>query len=278
MRIKKIFTCVIAFLTVASMFTACGKEDESSSKSSAGNSSETTTAADSAAETTLASTTTEALNPASLSFSEIEDIQSETDIVQIFGLNSDVETPGVNTFNNIITNGILMQYNEFLNNRTERDWIEIHSYKSLDENYVQILYNKNIFPTYAQQGEIFSVNYDIKTDNVLTIEEAIEMAANFPDGVINAETMAEYVKTVYPTTEEWASKWGEDISGGKMYIDSTEVTAFMLPCNETDMHLRFYLTATYKDSNGDTSYTYQDLLVYDTTSAEITAYSDGNGF
>jgi hypothetical protein len=95
--------------------------------------------------------------------------------------------------NDYIAENIIARVDNYIENFDEEvgNGINVYAYPFTDENYLQIINTVLEYPTYANEGEVFGVVYDIANDDVITLEE---MLASYE---VTVEEMAEEVERIY---------------------------------------------------------------------------------
>lgn len=104
------------------------------------------------------------------------------------------KNPEIEPINNEIKFGIQQEYNSF--NKDNHDWIEIKTYPFVDSKYVQAAVTKIVYPTYANDGEVFTINFDKAKNARVTVEDMLN-ADN-----VTKEQLIERLKAAYDTYKE----------------------------------------------------------------------------
>lgn len=101
------------------------------------------------------------------------EVVQEDSVVQIPEFVTQDNNPAVNTLNAKIKENHLKLYEEWKNHPDGIRQLEIKTYSVKTEPYVQAVVTQLEFPTYGTQGDVFSYNYDIKQEKVLTLDDAL---------------------------------------------------------------------------------------------------------
>ncbi|MEG1411030.1 MAG: hypothetical protein RSD36_14435 [Terrisporobacter sp.] len=80
---------------------------------------------------------------------------------------------------------LLNYYNGNYGFKQDEDTCEVKSYPFTSDNYLQVITTATIYPNSNSQGEIFSYNYDIKNEKILTLQDAYKKDKKTETQVIN---------------------------------------------------------------------------------------------
>lgn len=108
------------------------------------------------------------------------------DIAEIPYIEYNAETnPEIESINRSLNQGIQRVYEDFLRDRAEHEWIEIKSYPFTSPDYLQIVVTSCIFPTYGTDGDMFSINFDRKTQKWISTAETMEAMGLDEDSLLS---------------------------------------------------------------------------------------------
>lgn len=128
--------------------------------------------------------------------------------VQIPYIYSDFQSDAIDEINSDLTD-IMNEYSDFMatDNGTEQlNWI---SDIDQSDSAIQIRMLRNIYPTYGTDGTLQTWYYDIPTDTIYTLDEAVEQTQPDPDRMVEA------VETQFP---EYSVDWDEaELAGFYVY-------------------------------------------------------------
>ena len=138
---------------------------------------------------------------------EVEDYEG-SHFVQIPYIYSDFQSDAIDEINSDLTD-IMNEYSDFMatDNGTEQlNWI---SDIDQSDSAIQIRMLRNIYPSYGTDGTLQTWYYDIPTDTIYTLDEAIEQTQPDPDRMVEA------VETQFP---EYSVDWDEaELAGFYVY-------------------------------------------------------------
>ena len=115
---------------------------------------------------------------------EVEDYEG-SHFVQIPYIYSDFQSDAIDAINSDLTD-IMNEYSDFMatDNGTEQlNWI---SDIDQSDSAIQIRMLRNIYPTYGTDGTLQTWYYDVPTDTIYTLDEAIEQTQPDPDRMVEA--------------------------------------------------------------------------------------------
>jgi hypothetical protein len=172
---KKILCCFAAAALILAMLTACTSKN-SGQPASLPQSSPISTAKDTP--TDNPSTPTESSQSvgenARIGFLTQE--YKDGNIAEIPYIEYDGETnPEIESINRAMNQGLQRVYDDFMNdpgdNAAMDQIIEIRSYPFTSPDYLQVVITSVFFPNYRLDGNITSINYDIKADKWIALQD-----------------------------------------------------------------------------------------------------------
>jgi hypothetical protein len=284
---------ISAFLTAVIMLstlTACRKEltkapEESSAAKLPSSETVTEKPTEKPTETTIETAAPDSKIEHNVEFTEYynTDDPETGDKVLVYKLSSEKDTPGITEFNKLTEEEVYGEYENFLefcekydNRRKDigkSDKMLIEPFAFVDNNYAQVLYKftQNIDDT---DTGILTLTYDINSDKVITVEDALKTAENLPNGVSDLDSLEEYLEIVYPTTEDYPQEYIDE----NIQLKEADNVGFLMPCEETDNRLLLYFYAEYEDIyEGNPDNTGSDIDLYATYEKGFIVYDVTNG-
>lgn len=79
--------------------------------------------------------------------------------------------PEIDSINRAMNQGFQRIYDDFMESGEERQWIEIRSYPFTSPDYLQVVITSVFFPNYRLDGNITSINYDIKANKWIALQD-----------------------------------------------------------------------------------------------------------
>ena len=151
--------------------------------------------------TTLSSGTSSTTPAQSSAASQIATSPSVGFITQTYDGKNIAEIPYINdggtassdieAINRSLNQGIQQIYTTFMASADAKSgdaWIEIKSYPFVSPDYLQVVVSSCTYPIYGTDGDLFSINYDIKNNKWLSVNDVLT------DLGLNAETLTEQIR------------------------------------------------------------------------------------
>jgi hypothetical protein len=93
-----------------------------------------------------------------------------TNIVEIpYIVYAEDRNPEIDSLNRSVNQGVQMIYENFLENQSDGESIEIRSYPFTTDKYLQVVVTYITYPIYGTDGEMFSINYDREADRAMSV-------------------------------------------------------------------------------------------------------------
>ncbi len=118
---------------------------------------------------------------------------TQADLQQYDGKNPEIES-----LNHTIANGVLTDYNDYMEKAGSDSWVEVRSYPFTSDEYLQIVTTYCECPTYAIDGNLYSYNFDRKNNRFMSVDDALADLKLDRDTV--ADTASGLIQDYYPNT------------------------------------------------------------------------------
>lgn len=161
---------------------------------------------------------------------------------EIFEIPLFVSTKGDNKEIHKLNNKIaplLNLYNGNYGFKQDEDTWEVKSYPFTSDSYLQVITTATIYPNYSTQGDVYSYNYDIKNEKIITLKDAYNKDHKSESEISNN------IKELYKTLK----------SSEENTLVEVKIKGFLIG----DTSIRYFVNLTLNNSEtGDfsTIYTY----------------------
>lgn len=241
---KKFFAIILSCFMITALFTSCNNNEISQSSvnpSSMPSSSSSSSSIPSSQASSISSSQTISIPTISM---QIQNYDNDN-IIEIPKFDAD-NNEAADRFNYQIADELIDEYNEFTTKARPNEYIEIKSYPFTDNKYVQVVVTEIEYPTYGNQGEIHSYNYDISNNKIITLSEAMK---NF--NITNNSIRQAFSKYYQPQANE--------------VLDSVEAEAFRMVGD----NIHIYLDVSFDNPQSDD---FDLIYTYDVSQNTFTPY------
>lgn len=170
---KKFIAIILSCFMITTLFSSCSNKETSQSSVNSSFEQSLSSSSDSVISSQESSPISSAQTISIPTISmQIQNYDNEN-IVEIPKFNAD-NNKAIDQLNFQIEDELIDEYNEFITEAKQNEYIEIKSYPFTDDKYIQVIVTEIEYPTYATQGEIYSYNYDISNNKIITLSEAMK--------------------------------------------------------------------------------------------------------
>lgn len=170
---KKIFVIILSCFIITALFSSCSNNEplQSSVNPSSDQSFSSSSGPIQSSQDSSYISSSQTISIPTISM-QIQNYDNDN-IVEIPKFDAD-NNEAADRLNYQIADELIDEYNEFTTKATQNEYIEIKSYPFTDNKYIQVVVTEIEYPTYADQGEIYSYNYDISNNKIITLSEAMK--------------------------------------------------------------------------------------------------------